>query len=88
MPRPHPLPRRPPVSPGPFPPFDPVPPTRVLASINIRRDAKSLFDAMQMWLSYKEGRAMQQWEVFEVLFLAALADQDGGPFTGFKVDGP
>lgn len=76
MPRPHALPRRPPVPPSapsnPFPPFAPVPPVRVLTSVNVRRDEKAVFDALQSWWSYREGRSLQQWEVFGRILQAAV----------------
>lgn len=88
MPRPHALPRRaPPADPpsgpprNPFPPFDPVPPTRVLTTLNVRRDEKAVFDALQSWWSYREGRSLQQWEVFGIILQTAI--EHGAQQAGF-----
>ena len=89
MPRPNPLPRRAPEpSDDPFPPWRPVAPMRPLASVNLLRVEKSVFDAYQLWVSYREGRAVQQWEVFSFLFRVALEHRDHPLMRGFELPRP
>lgn len=89
MPRPHPLPRRAPEpTDDPFPPFKLVQPMRVLSSLNVRRDEKALFDAYQMWLSYREGRSIQQWEAFAFLMRCAFENHGHPLLHGFRLPKP
>lgn len=79
------MPRRPPKSPSdPFPPFDPVPPVRVLSQVSARRDEKAIFDALQTWLSFREGRAIHQWEAFGIVLYAAFTG-DRSKLEGFHL---
>lgn len=61
---------------------------RVLASCNLLRADKSVFDAYQLWLSYREGRAVQQWEAFSFLMEAALSHRDHPLVRGFDLPSP
>lgn len=86
MPRPHALPRRKPRRNDPtFPPFRAIPPIRPLASINALRADKALFDAMQSWWSYREGRSIHQWEAFGFLMRVAIAHRDHALLRGFSL---
>lgn len=61
---------------------------RVLASCNLLRVDKSVFDAYQLWVSYREGRAVQQWEAFSFLMQAALANRGHPLVRGFVMPTP
>lgn len=86
MPRPHALPRRraPALAQEPFPAFDPVPPTRALASVNALRDDKAIFDGLQSWWSFRAGRPVHQWEVFQRVLSIAL-QSDAEELDGFRL---
>lgn len=78
MPRPHSFPRRKvPDDKGPFPALRlRPPPARPLSSLNVQRADKAIFDALQAWWSYRDGRSMQQCEAFTVLLDVALRSGD------------
>lgn len=58
---------------------------RLLATLNVGRQEKAVFDAFQAWLSYREGRAVHQWEVFAVVLEAALTNPRDPRVEGFGV---
>ena len=58
---------------------------RPLASVNLLRVDKSVFDAYQLWVSYREGRAVQQWEVCAFLFRAAFEHRGHPLMRGFEL---
>ena len=77
MPRPHALPHKLPPSDDPFPAFDPSPPpARPLAAVNAQRGDKAVFDALQAWFSFHEGRSLHQCETFALLLDVALRADD------------
>lgn len=54
----------------------PEPPVRRgTATINVSWPDKEVFDAIQWWLSYQEGRLVTQWEVFSFILSAALQNE-------------
>lgn len=90
MPRPHSLPRTPDLTPPtePFAPFPHVGVTRQLTSVNLSRTDKAVFDALQSWWSFREGRALQQCEVFSMLMEAALKNGGHPRIRGFRKASP
>lgn len=84
MPRPHALPRRPPApNSHPFPALDlSPPPVRPLTVVNVQRGHKAMFDSWQSWLSYREGRSVQQCEAFAAL-LDVAKNADDPRLAGF-----
>lgn len=67
-----------------FPPggsdrFELVPEERVsrgVACINISREDKAVFDAVQWWLQHRLGREAHQWDVFSFLLGEALLNRE------------
>lgn len=47
-------------------------PRRAVSSVNLRREDKFVFDALQAWLSMREARPVPQWDVFTLVLAAAL----------------
>lgn len=47
-------------------------PTRNVSCINVRRDEKAAFDVLHAWLQLREGRSLAQWDVFSLVFAAAV----------------
>lgn len=78
MPRPHALPRRQlNENPAPFPALGlRPPPVRPLTVVNVQRADKAVFDDLQSFWSYREGRSLQQCEVFALLLDVALRSGD------------
>lgn len=87
MPRPHAFPRRRETpSALPFPPYRPEDaPSRAFACVNVHRADKSVFDALQSYLSYERGRSVQQWETFAVTLRLALAEPRPRELAGFEL---
>lgn len=50
---------------------------RTFASVNVRPEDKRVLDALQGLLSFHEGRALSQWDVFTIVLADALANRDG-----------
>lgn len=55
-------------------------PERSFVTIMVRREDKEAFDALQMWLAYREGRRVTQWEMFNLV----LAEAAGAPGSRFR----
>lgn len=53
-----------------------VSPRRAVASVNVRRDDKAVFDALHAWWSVERRRPLTQWEAFSVLLAVALENPE------------
>ena len=51
-------------------------PSRGVACINISREDKEVFDAIQWWLQHRLGREAHQWDVFSFLLGEALGNRE------------
>jgi hypothetical protein len=47
-----------------------------LASLQVRRDDKEVFDQLKAWWSLKRGREVTQWEAFTLVLAAALEHEE------------
>ncbi len=52
----------------------PVARTQVIA---LRREDKEVFDALQAWWHFRQGKRLTQWELFSLLLADALENADG-----------
>jgi hypothetical protein len=59
--------------------------TRHLTAINVQRTDKAVFDALQSWWSFREGRSLQQCEVFAILLEGALRHSADPRLKGFAL---
>ena len=60
-----------------------VAPPRRTSSVEVRREDKELFDALQAWWLLRHGERLTQWELFTVLLVEAL-EGEGGRLRGFR----
>lgn len=49
---------------------------RGVATVNVSREDKEVFDAVQLWLQQRLGRGLSQWDVFSFLLGEALGNED------------
>lgn len=87
MPRPHGLPRKSArKDASPFPALDlRLPVVRVLASVNLHRLDKSVVDAFQSFLSWREGRAVSQAETLHAVLELAFSNSEHPLLRGFEL---
>ena len=52
-------------------------PERRFVNISVTREDKEAFDAVQAWYSFRAGRRVPHWELFNLVLADALDRQDG-----------
>ena len=69
-----------------FPPYElalDAPAEPRLATVQVSREDKAVFDALQAWWLFRRGRRLTQWELFSLLLGDALGN-DAGELSGAR----
>lgn len=53
------------------------PPVRRFINLSITREDKEATDAVQGWFSFREGRRVPLWELYNVILAEALENEQG-----------
>ena len=53
------------------------PPVRRFVNLSITREDKEAADSVQAWYSFREGRRVPHWELFNLVLAEALANPEG-----------
>lgn len=54
-----------------------MPPERRFVSVGVTREDKEALDAVQAWYSFRMGRRVPHWELFNLLLAEAVQNEKG-----------
>ena len=52
-------------------------PQRAFVNVSVTRDDKEALEAVQAWYSFREGRRVPHWELFNLILAEALQNEKG-----------